>query len=48
MKNENDLSLSFKTENELNESVTYYIDNLLEKCYKLDTNSTPNIYCLQK
>lgn len=43
-----DLSISFKAENELNEHVEFSIQNLLEKCYKLDTNSTPNSYCLQK
>ena len=43
-----DLSISFKAENEKNEHVEYFIENLLDKCYKLDTNSTPNCYCLQK
>ena len=43
-----DLSVSLSTENELGEPVRYHIDNLIEKCYKLDTNSTPNMYCLQK
>ena len=43
-----DLSISLTTENELNEPIAYNIENLLEKCYKLDTNSTPQLYCLQK
>ena len=43
-----DLSVSLNIENELNEPVSYYIENVLEKCYKLDTNATPNVYCLQK
>ena len=48
MANFKDLSVSFSAENEANELVNYHIENVLEKCYILDTNSMPNMYCLQK